>query len=522
LLGICLVVGIWLGGAELQVLGALAAAASLTCGITAILAGKFHRSLFASHERTVSVYLPVPNAVYFRYCIENLLRASVLLLLPLGVGYGYAVVEAALAEPASAELWALGAVMLSVAQAVALAMLLLVWGRKWNRPWAALALFAVAAVIIFIPANLSQIVQVGALLLPPGWIALAYNFGVLKGHTAGLFLLLPASGVLVPGALAYRKLKDIYEAVDFQILPHLYEQFSDWDEGNVDAAPGGEKAERSEPTWFEMRDRLLAGRFREVVLRSRLLAPADWKGAGWIESLAGRWLSPREKALAEFFLASELGGWSRHWRIAVKWAGPASIVALPFVPVPGWLGVWAALITALAGLPLGGGRWIAFGGRWSSGVLLPLYSAFPVGYAEVSRMILKVNFIRIAAWSPMLVVAGWLLGLRIGLPTEQAVPLGFKCLIILMAGQPLLVAGRFSSCTNDTRSHLLESAAVVSGFLLCVIGFFVPAIMLFFVPVAASLVCAAVFSAFSAGCWLGYGFLYNRGRVDLTKIPRAE
>ncbi|HMD30317.1 MAG TPA: hypothetical protein VKG84_00315, partial [Candidatus Acidoferrales bacterium] len=459
---------------------------------------------------------PISNDAYFRYSVGKFLFASLLIPLPLGVAYVYAAMHSPPAVSMAAALLAFFAVLLSFAQCLALCVLLIMRQPSWMRTWVAVVFFAFAWPVLLAPPVVSDLLQTAPLLLPPGWIALAYHYGVLGGHPAALLLFLPAAAIFVPAVSDYRKMKKAYSGLDFEIASRFVEQFTEADGGLVH----GEDGPGVEPTWFDMRDSTVRLRMREAAFPELRLEPADWNSAGWIESLAARWLSAREKTLAEFFLGSQLGRWTAQWRAALTWAIPASFLALPFLPLPAWCGALAAAVAGLAGLPLAGGKWPAFDAVWSSGVLLPAFASMPVGYWEASRMMFKVNVVRTAVWSPFLCVGAWMFGLQLGLSVLHAAAVALQVLVVLLVVQPLMIAARFSSGTNDSRSYLLESAASLGLFLGCAVALATVTVGFFALPLPYALGCSLLLPVPSAICWSCYGLLYNRARIDLTKIPQ--
>jgi len=504
---------------DADLLRTLAAASSVACGIVVVLAMQFQRRLFRSIERTAAVYLPISNSDYFRYSLGILPKNSGWLFLVFIAAFAFGVRAPASGMSLSMILAALGSILLGVAQCLVLVILLLAWRPQWIHTMVALGFFALGAATLLTPAPVAGVLQTVEFLLPPGWITLAFFYGVLKGRIAVLLLLVPAAAVLIAGVRVFRALLQSYSALDFELAPAIIRRIANWRAGDA-TSEQAQSDDLAAPTWFEMRERMLHNPLREAVAAADLLAPTNWQAAGWIEGLAARWLSPRELALGEYFQAWSLGRWTVHWNLAVKIAFPALILALPFLPLPGWVGAWTALIAALVGLPLAGGHWPAFDARWSSGTLLPQFSSVPVGYAEVSRMIWKANLMRTACWAPFVLVGGWLLAIHLQAPPLDAALAGVRFLAVFVAAQPLLVTGRFSSATNDSRTHFLESGAVIALFCLCGIAYLTLAIFALFVPLG--LACILIASCYLAtfACWFGYGLLFNRARIDLIKIPR--
>jgi hypothetical protein len=175
------------------------------------------------------------------------------------------------------------------------------------------------------------------------------------------------------------------------------------------------------------------------------------RGGGWLE----RWIcwhcwTQQERQVADFFLG-ETNEWSAAFaRMTKMFAG-----ALLLVVVLGELGpmvaVVAAMLTALAGMPLLGGAWRGFALRPTGGMYSPMYGVYPLGFGEIARVLLKSNLVRVGLGIPfvfLLAAAGsWRLT---GSPQAGLVYAG-KAAALYLAAMPVLVALRFSSCTNDTQ-----------------------------------------------------------------------
>ena len=108
---------------------------------------------------------------------------------------------------------------------------------------------------------------------------------------------------------------------------------------------------------------------------------------------------------------------------------------------------------AIAGMmaaPILGGLWTGFSGPMTSGFVLPAYSVFPLGYAEITRVMLKANLVRAVTWAPLAIVYAVTLAHRQGSPFEYGALIGLDVVLILIALQPITIMGHFSAGTNDT------------------------------------------------------------------------
>ena len=495
----------------------LAAMALASCGFVLILSGGFTELLASSRERTVAVYLPISNDEFFDFAMARTLWRCAMLLAPWTLGCAYAALKTKNSVPAIVFTTAAGC--LGVLQAIALGVMVVARPALQAGKWIIAACFVLALVMFFVPPLAAGILQTGAFLLPPGWIALAVAYGVAGRHPVALLSLLPAAALFVFAWRDYRKIRAIYRDADFQVGASPFDGL----DSQVVPESAGPEEEREpvEPTWFDMRNEFQVLRMREALLATRLLDPGDWSTRGWVEALVGRWLTPREKTLAEFFLGGGPGsGWTDQWLLRAKWALPATVFALPFVPLPGWVAICASLVAVLSGAGLLIGSWPGFLAGWSSGLLLPVFAPLPVGYWEVSRMMMKVSLVRVAAWLPILLLGSTLFWLQVSLSLPDALLVSLFTGWALVSVQPVLVAGRFSASTNDSRSGLLMQAAVATLFVGAMCSMIGAGIACIVVRGAVVLLFVPLVPLPALLCWLGYGALYNRGRIDLIKIPR--
>jgi hypothetical protein len=257
------------------------------------------------------------------------------------------------------------------------------------------------------------------------------------------------------------------------------------------------------------------------------LHSVNWNSAGWLERGARRWLSERERAIAEFLCGGELGLWSRQWKrgLKVAFVGTAVLLIPAHIPTNVYFGL--GIIATMFGMPLLGGSWKGMQLRSIGGTAIPAYAGFPLSYTENSRVLAKVNLLRIAGWTPLLVSYAALLAWRTGSPPTIGILVGAEIVLLILLTQPLAIVGVHSYGTNDSKRINLHAllafiAALFLGivFLVCIGIFFVAA---FWAPGGEKLIpavialCGMLFS--SSLIWLCYRFLYDRGRIDLMRNP---
>jgi hypothetical protein len=181
------------------------------------------------------------------------------------------------------------------------------------------------------------------------------------------------------------------------------------------------------------------------------------------------------------------------------------------------------VVAGFISAPILGGSWPGFKGPFTSGFVLPAYASFPIGYGEISRVMLKTNLIRALTWAPLAIIYAAALARRLGYPFEYGSAIGFDVVLILMALQPVMVAGHFSSGSNDTRQINWQTVLFFSFALLLLVIMLVATFTMFIVPTlfVQAVAIAVVFTMSLAG-WAAYKLLLERGRIDLLSRPRAQ
>jgi hypothetical protein len=250
--------------------------------------------------------------------------------------------------------------------------------------------------------------------------------------------------------------------------------------------------------------------------------PASNLTRGWLEGRIRACLSARDKILVEALRLTPAWSWSRGWVIALGLIVCARLGLVADL-APFWPAAITTIALALFALPVFGGVWCGFNTAPSLYFEVGQHSYLPIGFWESTRVMLKVNLLRMAAGAPLL-----LLGLRYGYEIDyvtwpMAGGLLWRVLTVLVVLQPFWIAVNFSKTTNDSSARWWFSglliAAVVASLFVIVIG----AVMMFsvwdeawvlFVPVLLLL--------YAAGLFAGYGLAYRLGVFDLMKRPAAS
>jgi hypothetical protein len=301
------------------------------------------------------------------------------------------------------------------------------------------------------------------LVSPAGWAPFAFQHGALARHWPALLAFLPAAALAAAlpwlGA-AWRKK---FGSLDDVPLPGV-----SCAEAQVEALVDAEVARRSEhdqaladhpelKPWVREEVRRAIPQGAEEWIRSRaFLNRTDWGRFGPIERLFGRWLNDRERDAAELALVNG-ADWSQRWKwmffmVVAAALGPALLQNRSLWDLGAVVVVGASLFLA----PILSGGWMVFRPGYSAGCYIPVVAVLPIGYWEMSRIILKAHTLRILAWAPLFAAYGAWAGANMGYGWGAGLGLALKFALVALALQPVLVAGRFLMGTADNERASLS------------------------------------------------------------------
>jgi hypothetical protein len=249
------------------------------------------------------------------------------------------------------------------------------------------------------------------------------------------------------------------------------------------------------------------------------LRETEWKHHGWVENMVARWWNPEERRVAEF-LTGRHPKWSTRFRnliigivvlvAAANVFGGLSALASTGFAVP------LALFVLFWAMASGSASWPGLALQAGPGLQPPIYASYPVSFSQLFRVIIKANAIRLTMSLP--VVALGLLAATRGEVSGQGFWLFVRLAVCGFVLLPASVIFPISQFTNDTRKVRVWLPALILGLMIAgSLGVFVWA------PRPAWMVIALAGGAVS--CWGAaalYGFLFNRGQIDLIPVRRAE
>jgi hypothetical protein len=335
-----------------------------------------------------------------------------------------------------------------------------------------------------------------------------------EGQWLFLPLLCPLGAALGTLQHSLRRLQTLYDFGE-TILPEAPDLVPAAETEQVSASGAGQdRAPRVGPTAID-----------EIIRSRQFLAAPNWHRSGCLEGLLWRWLSARERALADFVFPngfSITGPWRKIFRnLAVSCL---TALGAGFIgPVTQyWIlggGLFITFCQALAQQVLATGR--AFELVRCSGVNIPLYAGYAIGFRELARLLFKCSLVQFPALISFAVAASALAFYLLPQPIADGLLFGFKAGVLVLVSRFIFVACGFSSGTNDTSRVRLRSAVlllfvVVSGLAFVALGgasLFVPNQAMAWLLFGLAALDAYIF-------FLGYGWFYHRNRFDLMSLPR--
>lgn len=468
---------------------------------------KFRIAVLESYDRAVLLHLPISDEDYFDYEWRKYrwswIRAAGIFLI------AYIAVAAGSSQLFRNALPAVIAASLQAGVGLCVSLWLLAKAPKFKSAIASFPFYVLIPTLLWLPGAEIQMLDAATLITPGGWISHAFASFVDNKPWGQIAWVLPAVVLFTTVWASYEMARNhLLEKLVTQTSDELAQNAVVTLEQNIQEPPGHE-------TPFGPEAQLWYGNYLEGY---------DWAHAGWIENVAARWFSEREKNVAEFMLGDQIGAWTKRWRKAALVAAAGIIVAalVRGSLIPDWILYVIGAIAATFGAPVLGGAWQAFQGTPTSGLLTAAYASFPISYGEISRVMMKSNLVRISVFSPFVIAYSVAVTVHFWYPPAQGAMIGIKLLALTLLLQPVMIAGRFSSGSDDTR-HLRWQTFFFFLFCLLLMAVCVAAAIMLFVSdgaSAAQVLSVVIIGACCSVCWALYGTLYNRGKVDPLAKPQ--
>jgi hypothetical protein len=475
-------------------------------------------SLFQATDLPVLSLLPTPKTTIFRWELQKFYRAAVMSLLDLIAGFG---AVALFVNSTTAPALVLPAAVLGWFVMLALAMLCA--SRLPRLPYVRISLaFLTLGFVLLVGHSLIGAFAISALerlapalnvLLPTGWTAsLFLLFSGTHEWTLAL-LLVPIGAVLstMPGSLARLR-------AHYQFTEVIHREAPDILPNETDKISVAINDPREKPL-------RVASESIEEMVRTRLFAVApEWHERGWIEKTLWRWLSPRERILAEFVFPygiSILPEWKKIFRNVGITFLVALAAGLSRPEWELWILIVGLIITAsqVAGNLFAGGA--AFRPISSSGVNLPFYAGYGLGFSELSRLLLKHSAVQLPFLIPFSLLCGGFAAYIFKSPVSIGLMLGFKAAGLMLALRFIFLTFAFSSGTNDSTRLRLRTIVLLISILTCgglFLAFGISAMLVEDAALAWVLWALALVDAYAF--WALYGWFYNGKWFDLLSLPK--
>jgi hypothetical protein len=475
--------------------------------------------LYASNDLAALALLPVTAQTIFRWELQKALRGALWSLLDLLGGY----TAIALYSHFPAAKWAAVILIALVAwvEVLALAALCVAYLPRLPYQLTSSLLFVILFGLFLardlVGSVVIALVDRGApslnLLLPTGWPASLFQVLLPDGHWLVLLLLVPIGATLGTLRSSRKRLQALYQFGEtiLQEGPDLVPEAMA--EGSPAAGTYQDKPMRCGPTAIE-----------EIVQSRQFLAAPSWHQRGWFEGVLWRWLTARERALTEFVFPNGLkiaGPWRKVFRnLAVTWL--AAVVA-GFISPTGeyWIlggGLFVTVCQALAQVLATGSAFQMVG---SSGVNIPLYAGYPIGFRELAQLLFKCSLVQFPSLMLFAITSSVLVFYLVKAPVTDGVIFGIKLAGLLLVSRFIFVACAFSSGTNDTSRIRVRSVVLLLFVVVCGLAFVALGGASLFVPSQAIAWLLWGLAALDAYAFFrGYGWFYHGNRFDLMSLPR--
>jgi hypothetical protein len=476
-------------------------------------------ALYSSGELFVALHFPVSDRAFFRWQVRNWLLVQVNLFLLSSMIYSYAAAHAG-AKNDEAFFYAIPfAALLQTGVVIAFALSKIHWFPKVPLG-IGLVFHAMILGVVLFP---GQVVGSGALLLSMLPASLVTRlFLSLRHGSAMQFAALAISilGVGVYDVLLVRALARGYPRSDLTSFLNREAQNQEDDEQERASPAPGETGGSFGRDYALGQERFAALRNREAIEKRLAQGTASLKADHWTSRLAAGWMTAREKTVAEFLSGGVSDGWRRRWKVALMLAAAGTFLCVLPLPIPFWLGGGSFILASICGAPLLGSRWPGLTAlRFGFSVLQPC-AGYPLGYAEVSKVMMKWNAVRLLGYTPIACTGGLLIGWRYFSSPFSGIVVGAQIMALSFALQPYFCAFQHSTGTNDTKQFNRTSALLVCVLIANVV-LFVPAAIFFFSlgqSIWAWAVGLPLLFLLSVSMWWFYGYLYSRGRIDLQPV----
>jgi hypothetical protein len=490
------------------------------CGIYLLAALCFRISglwtkLYNSTDQFVLMQLPLPTAIIFRWQMQKFFRES------LSLGVDLLAMLGTLAWINNFSLWQWLGVPVFVALAwlniLGLAIVCVLWLPRAPFQIISAGLVVLGLVLFFGRSGIGplalRLLDGCALvinqLLPTAWAVAPFELLIQPRRWWLLLTWLPVAFVIGMLKPCHSRLRDrmVYREA---LIPEASDQ-----------VPGDEDETRP-PT--ESPRQLGLSEIENIVATGSFLVQPGHPLRQFPEQKLWAWLNPRERALAGFLHPAGMNigaAWKRIYTIMLVTfllSGVLGFVSPMFQLTTLGLGAFVVFCMMLATF-VNHGR--GFAPTLCSGVNVPMYAHYGIGFKELTGFFLKHSTIQMPFLIGAFVIMGGFAAWFLKLPATMGLVGGFKAGGLIFAGRFILMVFAFSSGSNDSSRFRISSIMLIFGVVLLALMFLFLGGASLFVPDAVPAFCLWLGALFDA--WLffwGYGWFYRLSRFDLMSIPR--
>lgn len=350
-------------------------------------------------------------------------------------------------------------------------------------------------------------------MLPTGWPVTLFQLLLPDSPPTAIFSMAPVAFLLWSLKSSFARLRN-----DFRFEEHVLPMIPDI----VPAMNPKESAIAGSAP--QPAQNLGLSAIEEIVQSRRFLEPVPWPQRGWFEKQLWNWFDCRERVLSEF-------AFPKGYAITVPWRNALRNLAVAMAAaftlglvdptLKNWImgtGLFVTVCQALAQI-LGCG--VAFRPMFCSGVNIPIYAGYGIGYRELSRLLLKYSAVQLPLFIPFITFCGVLTTSLLKLSWQMGLVIGFKAGILMFAGRFIFIMFSFSGGTNDSsrfRIRTLIQIILVMGLGTTFLGLGAASLFVPNAPVAWGMLMLSVLMAY--GMFTTYGWFYRANRFDLMSIPR--
>jgi len=470
----------------------------------------FQQSLYNSFDLAFFMYCPATDQQFFQHVWWSLLKSSFSIWLSAFGVFGLLVAL----DEMPARFWLLAAIAAILHWLLMLALLLAVdrFVPIRNRTLVSLPLYLLTFVSLFLPDWVVRSAWAPVSILPTAWLPSVFASAALPGEPFHLYLIIPSLAFIALLPVLYKSARSDYPRWELQYPISLITAEVE------DEAP--ELPYSESPDDAETSNDLRSSRdIRPVILTS-----LDWNASPWLQRIVGKSLNAAEKTTAEFLLGGQLGSWNESWLVGIKIAGIGlALLLLPIIPL--WIGILVGLVGTGFAVPLLGGSWLGLQLVPMFGTVRLACAGLPVSYLLASRVIAKINCIRLLSWLPVFVIYALAIAWRAEAPFQFALSVALRVVFTVFSFQPILILGKHSHGTNDSRQINFHSALflLLALFLGTIyVGCGIAFLVMPFPPKTSNPVLLTIFAvamiSSSFLLWLGYRLFYDRGRLDAIRV----